>query len=765
MISDNSIMIFTTKEPKAKIKKSKSKLRYSIQYHEARKKHYDLRLEYDGVLLSFAIPKGPSLNPKDKRLAIQTENHPIDYYQFEGIIPKDQYGGGTVLLFDKGYWYPKDNVDKSLKKGVLKFEIKGIRINGLFSLIKLKDDDVSWLLIKEKDEFAKNNTGITKSIRSVKSNKTIKEIANKEKNPFTNPKVELALLKEEVPPSSEWIYEIKYDGYRIISEVENGSIKIKTRNHQDYTLKFPFIKKELEKLSMDNSFIIDGEIIYPDNIGRSSFQKLQDSIKQNDTSNVVYMVFDILSLNGEDLRDKTLLERRKILKSILKNKNSCIMFSPDLKGDGNKLLKKAEELSLEGIIAKRKKSLYTGKRSGEWIKIKCRKSDEFIIGGYVISSKKENNLKCLLLGKLIDNKLVYYGKVGTGFSLSKSKEIINLLKRIIIKKSPFENYSQSNVLYVKPTIICEVEYAEYTDNNVLRQASFKGIREDKNTSEIGFNDKTKDYDITSKDRIIFKNKNITKYDIASYYDQVAAYMLKYIKNRPTSVVRVNDDLNNSYFKKHPVNSKNGIATFKHKDNEYFAITSKEGILNEVQSGSIEFHIWGSKYNNIDKPDYMVFDLDPDENMEIEKIRKGVKDLKKVLESFNLKSFLKISGGKGYHIIVPFSYVKNWEVFEKFAYNIAYLMESKWPEKYTSKMSKKERKNKIFIDWMRNKKGATSIAPYSLRSREKATVSMPISWSELDKILPDGIDYFSSLNRLKKDPWKNFEKIKKIQKLK
>ncbi len=752
-----------TKEPKGKVGKSKNKLNYAIQYHEARKKHYDLRLEHEGVLISFALPKGPSLNPKDKRLAIKVEDHPLDYLEFEGIIPKGQYGGGTVLLFDIGYWKPLSDVNKALKEGMLKFIIDGKRIKGQFVLVKLKDE-TSWLLIKEQDEYVKHSSGISKFKTSIKSNKTIKELEKGIKNPFTLPELELALLKEEVPTAANWLYEIKYDGYRILSEIENNQVKLLTRNHLDYTAKFPFIEEDLKEFANNKSLILDGEIIYPDEMGRSSFSSLQNSIKNKDTFSTVYVIFDILALNGKDLRNLPLDERREILTTLFKKKFVHLILSQELKGDGKKIFLQAKKLSLEGIIAKNKDSIYSGKRSGEWVKIKCRKSDEFIIGGFIISDKKEHNLKSLLVGEIKGNKLIFKGKVGTGFSLTSGKELINKFKKYITKTNPFADYKIKNAIFLKPHFICEIEFAEYTENNILRQPSFKTIREDKDIEDLTFN-KENEFNLTSQDKIIYQEKKITKLDVAQYYDKVAPYMLKYIKNRPIAVLRANQGIDNPFFKKHPEKEKEGIKIFTQNKNKYFCITKKEGILNEVQLGTIEFHVWGSYYDQINKPNYMVFDLDPDESVDLNMVRKGAKDLKKILESFSLTSFLKTSGGKGYHIIVPFSEVKDYATFEDFAHKIALLMEAKYPDLYVSSMSKKKRNGKIFIDWMRNKLGATSIAPYSLRCRKNASVSMPISWSELDKIAPNEIDLNSALKRINKNPWKNYEKVKNEQKLK
>lgn len=753
-----------TPEPVGEIKNSQKRLHYVMQFHAARKDHYDFRLEWNGVLLSWAVPKGPSLNPQDKRLAVQTEDHPLDYRNFEGNIPLGQYGGGTVLLFDNGYWNPLNDVKKGLKEGMIKFALKGKRLMGKFMLVRMEKDN--WLLIKEKDEFIKKTNGIDQYSTSIKSGKTLKEIANSKKNPFTKIDVELALLSETVPTGNNWVYEIKFDGYRIISEIDSQEVTLYTRNHQNYTSKFPTIKKSLTMLSQGRAMILDGEIVYSDETGKSNFFMLQNSIKSKDTSSVSYVIFDILSLDGEDLRHLSLIERKMILENLLKNAEKNLVFSKHITGDGESLFNKAKQLSLEGIIAKKKNSVYLGKRSGNWLKIKCRKSSEFIIGGYELSDKKEGQIKSLYLGEFNNGKLIYIGKVGSGINDKKSQEMIKLFKPYVVKKTFFENMKK-DIIHLKPHFISEVEYAEFTMQGLLRQASFKTIREDKKVEDL--KNKDTEIEITNPDKIIYPLEKIRKIDIVEYYQQIALYMMKYIINRPLAAIRCNQGIDKTFFKKHPDKNKLGIDIFpienkEGKKQEYYSINDKLGIIEEVQSGTLEFHIWGCTKDSLNEPDYMVFDLDPDEGMELKQVRKGVKHLKMILDDCHLTSFLKTSGGKGYHVVVPFSQVKDWETFEDFSHKIALLMESMWPELYTTNMSKQKRRNKIFIDWLRNKKGSTSVAPYSLRARDNASVSMPIAWSELDKIAPNEITIKDALMRLKKNPWRNFIKIKEKQKL-
>lgn len=746
-----------TPEPKGKIEKSSKKSRFVIQFHQARQDHYDFRLEWKGVLLSWAVPKGLSLNPKEKRLAIRTENHPLSYLRFEGTIPKGQYGGGSVTIFDIGYWETEEDTDKGLEKGNLKFVLNGRRFRGGFALIRLKEED-QWILVKEKDEFAQSD------LKSAE--KTGKEIASnerKKKNPFSCPSVELALLDENVPTGKNWIYEIKYDGYRIIAEAEFGKVRLLSRNQRDYTSKFPSVVERAKAISARHSMILDGEMICSDEKGRSSFSELQQAIKKNNTSSANYVVFDLLALDGEDLRKKSLRFRKEKLKAILKNEKKELVYSKEFR-QGKLLFEKAQELNLEGIIAKDETSEYTGKRSGNWRKIKCRKSDEFVVGGYQISKKEGRSVRSILLGKFVNGRLTYCGKVGSGIRASADKEFFERFRKIRSRRCPFDSKVpvSADVVFVEPILIVEVEFAEYTSGGILRQGSFKGIREDKSLQDLKEN--PSEIVLTSPNKIIYPEKNIRKRDIADYYRKVSPYMLPYIRNRPLSVVRCSQGVEKAFFKKHPEKKRNGIRVYKEEGKEYFAVENQEGLLSEVQMGTVEFHIQGCRLDSKAHPDYLVFDLDPDAELPLVKVRQSAKDLKKLLLRFRLTSFIKTSGGKGYHIVVPFSETKDWKTFSKFAEQIVQLMENLHPDLYTSSIGKKSRKNKIFIDWMRNRKGATSVAPYSLRARKSATVSMPIFWNELDRIDPDGIDIFTALKRVSRNPWKNFDSVGKKQRL-
>ncbi|MCL2445849.1 MAG: non-homologous end-joining DNA ligase [Oscillospiraceae bacterium] len=530
---------------------------YVIQYHEASRKHYDLRLEMNGVLRSWAVPKEPSLT--EKRLAIQVEDHPLEYRHFEGTIPKGQYGGGTVVIWDKGTYDLHTRSENSIT-----FTLHGERLTGKWSLVRM--DDKNWLL---------QSAGAA----------------------ATAPALMLCKLAKQVPQDDDWVFELKYDGWRVLSVVENGQASLQTRNGNDCTQKFKAVARELAKL--DNC-VIDGEMLL----------KPQQ-----------YIAFDLLSLNGNDLRDTPLLQRKAKLENLLANAPDSLQYSQHWTENGQQLFNQACAAGLEGIIAKRADGLYTGKR--EWIKIKC------------------------------------------------------------------EGYK-------------------------------RGV------------------EISSPDKIFSTEPHITKQDLADYYQAVAPRMLPYIEHRLITAIRCPGGAAESCF---------------YKKNPQLVITSAEELLAEVQQNTVEFHAWGSRIDALEQPDMMVFDLDPDEGLALEQVRQGARDLKKILDKLGLKSYLKTSGGKGYHVVVPMLPAQNWQSFRDMAKGIVDAMVETWPEKYTANVRKANRKGKIFVDWIRNTRSATSVAPYSVRMRPGMPVSCPIAWSELPKVAPDGIDMVQALKRLKrKDPW-------------
>lgn len=787
-----------TLEPEGGTEATEEALRFVVQHHLARRDHYDFRLEWGGVLLSWAVPKGPSYDTAEKRLAIKVEDHPLEYRNFEGTIPKGEYGGGTVMIWDEGYFKPYGNVAEGLRQGVLKFTLSGKRLRGKWSLVQLKGKDSdtkdNWLLLKEKDEYAQENDGISEYNTSIRSGRTMTEIEERiekklARNPFRSADAQLAKLVDSIPSGDDWLFELKYDGYRILAFIENNGVRLISRNGKEFTKHFKDITPSLIGVANGRAMVLDGEMAVIDQSGRTNFQTLQNYIKNPKDKNLTYFVFDLLALDGEDLRGLPLIERKDRLENLMKDAPFDIHYSRHVKGKGKESFAAACQAGMEGIIGKRADSLYKGTRNADWIKLKCDNRQEFVIGGYTLSDKKTSGVSSLILGVYEEGQLVYSGRAGTGLSESDMRELEQKFEKIIRKDSPFQiqpkGRTNEQIIWLEPLYIAEIKFAEWTADNQLRQASFKGLRTDKNPKEIireraldkieqavaekekerpmdKNSDNIKGIRITNPDKIIFETPKVTKADVIRYYDKVSERILPYISGRILSIVRCPKGVNEAcFFKKHPGPGSKGIVTVPVPTNsgereEYFYIVNATGLISEAQMGTIEFHIWGSRADELEKPDMMVFDLDPDEGMDLNKVRQGVKDLRSILSELSLTSYLKTSGGKGYHVVVPFMPAASWDAFHDFARRVAEVMEHKWPDRYTSNVRKAVRADKIFIDWIRNARSATSIAPYSLRARKGATVSMPISWEELNTVTPDGINMEQALLRLESaDPWQDF----------
>ena len=900
---------------------TEGRLRFAVQHHIAGRDHFDFRLEWNGALLSWAVPKGPSYDTRDKRLAVQVEDHPLEYRNFEGIIPKGEYGGGVVMLWDEGYWEPQADVEEGLGNGSLKIVLKGRRLKGKWALIRLKaktrEDGRSkekagkaennWLLLKEKDDYAKADDGISEFTTSVRTGRTMTEIEHGEdkkinitRNPFQKIEVQLAKLVNTVPEGEDWLYELKYDGYRILAYIEGDRIQLITRNGKDYTKQFQEIAYTLVDWAAGRAMVLDGEMVIADAGGRTDFQALQSYMRNPGGKNLTYIVFDLLALEGTDLRRNRLVDRKASLETLMKDSPKNLYFSKHVRGNGKAGFLAACEGNLEGIVGKKADSVYSGTRNGDWIKLKCDTRQEFVIGGYTLSDKKTSGVSSLLLGFYEGKELVYAGRAGTGFTARNMRELEEKFQRLKRETTPFKHSPGSrkdeNITWLEPVLVAEIKFAQWTEENLLRQASFKGLRTDKDPGDIkreaaednandgkrteeakaeevkaeeaksgrikadeaGVGDDIRTYEaetsrkkfdktkidiikadvkkadkvnekkadklkvnktkademklgktktgkkradekaneeqspkeeqspgkggersirgngssitiegvrISSPDKVIFEAPEIKKADVVRYYAKVSERMLPYAGNRILSIVRCPKGISEScFFKKHPGPDSNGVVAMpvmnsSGEEEDYFYIENSTGLLSEAQMGTLEFHTWGSRANDLEKPDMMVFDLDPDEGMDIGQVRQGVKDTKSLLDQLSLISYLKTSGGKGYHVVVPFKPTVGWEPFHDFARHIAEAMEQKWPGRYTSNVRKDKRKNRIFIDWIRNGRGATSIAPYSIRARKGAPVSMPITWEELDAVAPDGVNMADALVRIvRDDPWKDFHQV-------
>lgn len=732
---------------------SNHKLSFVIQEHHSSHLHWDFRLEWDGVLKSWAIPKGPADDPKIKRLAVQVEDHPLAYGKFHGTIPEGEYGAGKVYIWDRGTWEPEFDPATGLKNGKLEFTLKGKKLSGQWVLIRTHYHEISkqknWLLIKMKDK---------------------KKILKNDKWPgFVLPQIPKLVT---VPPTeSDWVHEMKYDGYRLQTHFYQNKVKVFTRNHNDWSSKFPWLLTAVKRLQLDN-VILDGELVWIDENGRCDFQKLQNALHDNNRKNIFrlkYYVFDILYLDGEDLRKKSLLERKTVLKKLLKSAPSSIKYSDHIKLNGKEFFNLTCEQKLEGIVSKKANAAYHSGRNSLWLKTKCHHRQEFVIGGYTNPEGSRIGFGALLLGIKVKGKLKYVGSVGTGFN---HQSLIQIKKELLPLKqnhSPFDVKSpQGNKIHwLKPIKVAEVSFSQWTSDGMLRTPVFLGLRADKRPRKI-IMEKSKII-ISSPDKILFKDEKITKQQIVKFYDKISSHMLPYVANRPLSLLRCpQGSEENCFYQKHlPGNNpdcfhsvlireKNGIGS-------YITIDSKEGLEQLVQLNAFELHEWNCHRENIIHPDQLVMDFDPGPGVIWSEVVQAAFKFKSILDHLHLKSFVKLTGGKGLHVHIPLSPLYSWEQIKSFAEVLARKMVFDQPSKYTVNMSKKYRQGKIFIDYLRNSYGATVVAPYSLRAKKISAVAMPIEWSELKKTASSSQfsmeKALAKLRRRKKDPWKGMLRLK------
>lgn len=813
-----------TGEPYGNKAKSRKKLIYVIQKHAASHMHYDFRLELDGVLKSWAVPKGPSLDPKVKHLAVHVEDHPIDYADFEGVIPQGEYGGGTVMVWDTGYWEPLDeDVHKAYEKGNLTIDLHGKKLHGRWKLIRLrknfeKNAKEQWLLFKVADEYSKGEDEYVVTVKkpnSAVSKRNLEQIAkaadkvwtnkpdrqNKKKKSLKKKPVkikaslipnatkktlpldirpELATLMSEPPRGEEWLHEIKWDGYRILARVKKNKVSLLTRRNNDWTHNFPSIAHAIETLKLKDC-ILDGELVALDKNNKANFQILQNSLEEENlpdlTSSLIYYVFDLLYYDGYSLLSTPLIERKKILEKVLSAYEGLdqIKYNDHIIGNGQQVFDKACKYHLEGIVSKKIDSPYAQRRTKEWQKIKCTERQEFVIGGYTDPKSTREHFGALLVG-FYNNKhqLVYCGKVGTGFTHQSLKELAVELTKHEQHNNPFEVFpkmSTRSVHWVKPVLVGEIEYMCMTDDGILRHPSFKGLREDKKSKSVKLekpmdNNKLK---FTNLNKVLYPS-GFTKRDLLDYYELVEKWILPHVKNRPITLVRCPHGSNyKCFYQKHFTDSTPStlkqVEIQEHgKVEPYIYLNNLEGLLGLVQMGVLELHPWGSSIKNTDKPDRIIFDLDPAPDVAWGKVVDCAFILHQFLDQLGLQSFVKTTGGKGLHVVAPIRATFGWEEIRNFTKQIADLMVELSPNKYIATMSKQKRTGKIFIDYLRNTRGATAIAPYSTRARDNATIAVPLYWDELatKKIHSDTFNLKNIGKRfksLKHDPWDEMLKVK------
>ncbi len=758
---------------------------FVVQEHHARHLHYDFRLELDGVLKSWAVPKGPSMHPEDKRLAVMVEDHPLDYASFHGTIPKGNYGAGEVYIWDSGTWEVLGDAHEGLEKGNLKFRLKGKKLNGEFVLVRASREKSSnkWLLIKHRDEKAIEGTSARAEEMASQKMRPRKMSAKTIKNwpGFIAP--QLCLLVDSPPKEAKYVHEIKFDGYRLQSHLKDGTVKLFTRNGHDWTHKFERIAHSLADLDCENA-ILDGEAIVQDKEGKSDFGLLQMALSSENDKNIKLYLFDCLFLDGEDLRGLSLRERKERLKAIIPKKHQILQYSEDVGQDADWFFEIACKHNLEGIISKDSSAPYSKGRSNSWTKTKCIQRQEMVIGGYTTGKgNRSAELGALLLGVYDHKKFRYVGKVGTGFNRQTLNELKQKVKKFEQAKSAFDLNSPQGkeIHWLRPKLVAEVSFSEWTGDKSLRHPVFVGLREDKSEKEIvieksrpkkfwGSSIET-DVKLSHPDKILFEKEQISKKDIADFYHTIADEMLPYLAERPLSLVRCpNGSSSQCFYQKHPGANQAPLAHLidfkvkeKKKTETYITLNTCEGLGQLVQMNAFEIHVWNCHYQQLLNPDQIVMDFDPDSSVPFKDVVKAVFQMKKILDTLKLKSFVKTTGGKGLHIHIPFEPLYDWDQVKNFAKALADQMVAQNPELYLSNMSKEKRKGKIFVDYLRNGFGATAIAPYSIRAKETATVAMPLEWSELKRL--KGSDQFTmkkAMLKIKtrtKDPWKDFFKVK------
>lgn len=764
-----------TAEPAGKIARTGGN-RFMVQKHDATRLHWDFRLEIDGVLKSWAVTRGPSLDPNEKRLAVRTEDHPLSYADFEGTIPRGQYGGGTVMLWDDGVWEPVEGKSaRDLEKGHLHFRLEGERMKGEWLLIRLKprgkEKSENWLLRKIDDEYAGATDALVETgLTSIRTGRTMQEIAEGKKAgkrpakaspqatarvarhaaPPKNAKVpaftrpQLATLVDAVPAGNQWLHEVKYDGYRALIATGSGGPKIYTRTGLDWTEKFPGIAEAAKTLPAPA--LIDGEIVAYKN-GKPDFSTLQEAISAGGEG-LTFFAFDLLA-DREDTTKLPLFARKERLRSLLDGADERILFSEHIVGAGEKLFETMCREGYEGIVSKRADAPYRGARTKAWLKVKCIHRQEFVIVGWTPSSAKGRGFRSLLLAVNGPEGLVYAGKVGTGFNQATLHELRERFDKIAARDAPVKvpRAEARGAQWLKPRLVAEVAFTEFTAENVVRHGSFIGLREDKKPGDVVVEKPAplpetpaavqSSIKISSRDRVIYPEAGLTKGQLADYYAAIAPVALRWLANRPISLVRCPQGrAKHCFFQKHDAGSFGEHVhhvDIREKDGSiepYLYVDDLDGIMACVQMGTIEFHGWGSLVADIEKPDRLVFDLDPDEGLDFAQVRKAAEDLKGHLADIGLTSWPMLSGGKGVHVVVPLIAQADWPAVRSFAERFARALAQAEPDRFTANLKKLTRKGKIFIDYLRNQRGATAVLPYVARARENAPVAAPISWSEL-----------------------------------
>jgi len=735
--------------------------RLVIQQHFARRLHYDLRLEIDGVLVSWAVTRGPSANPKDKRLAVRTEDHPLSYGSFEGVIPKPQYGGGTVILWEScEYRTLNGPATKGLEEGHINFEAMGERMQGAWALVRMKFEGKAenWLLVKDRDAYAEADDSLASSYKTgVVSGRTAQEIeqgkspapakstaaksAKADPPAFVAP--QLCAIAEDVPEGEDWAFEMKYDGYRLLVAAASETVRIYTRSGLDWTAKFPEIAAAARALHLPPT-LLDGEAVVFNAKGISDFPALVNALQRQRTANVVYVAFDLLADKDIDTRKLAYLERKEKLQSLLPAASHALRYGDHVLDDGQKLFTSITTAGGEGIIAKRKSAPYVSGRSGNWIKVKGELRQDVTIIGFMPSTK-HGSFASLLAAQSGPEGQVFVGRIGTGYNARNRPDLSKRLAPEARKAPPLANAQllPHGAKFITKPFSAEIQFGGWTADRQLRQARFLGVQDDreppmaKTVKAAAIAPKgTSTWRITHPDRILFPQDKITKGVVAAYYENIKALILPHLEGRPVSLLRAPESIAaETFFQRHPLKGMtSGIKTFgSNKSESYFALEGEAGLAAAVQFGAIEFHGWNATLPKLDRPDRMIFDLDPDEALPFAKVKSAAALLREFLQAAGLESWPLLSGGKGIHVVVPLDRSNTSAEVENFCKQFAKRLEIDKPEIFVANMSIAKRKGRIFVDYLRNRTKATAIIPWSLRARPGAAIAAPVSWESLPAI--------------------------------
>lgn len=792
-----------TSEPKGRKSRRRGHA-FVVQKHAARRLHYDFRLELDGVLKSWAVTRGPSLDPGEKRLAVAVEDHPLDYADFEGTIPRGEYGGGAVIVWDRGTWVPEGDPHRGLRDGRLDFTLAGEKLGGRWHLVRMarkpREKRENWLLIKGRDDAARDDADIlAERPGSVKTGRDVAEVAAEP--PGRAPKTgrlpppaaipgaraaalpafvepQLATLAAHPPKGARWVHEIKFDGYRLQARLAEGAARLLTRSGLDWTERFGrAVPAALAALPARDA-LVDGEVVVETASGASDFPALQADLAAGRADRFVYYAFDLLHLDGHDLRDLPFVRRKALLARLWESAAPPLRLSQDFSDSGEIVLRHACRLSLEGVVSKRADAPYRSGRGKAWVKSKCSARQEAVIAGFVPSTTLKNAVGALVMGVYENRRLRHVGRVGTGFGHAVARQLFARLAPLEIPESPFDDRldatARRDARFVRPDLVAEVEFRGWTADGNLRHAAFRGLREDRAADTVVRETapgakppppQTRTVALSHPDRLYWPDAGVSKAGLADYCAEVWPHLAPFVVGRPLALLRAPAGVGGrSFVQKHPWKGmRRSVGRAPDPADPggepLLAIADLDGLLALVQSGALEFHPWGATLADLDRPDTLVLDLDPGEGVPWEAVLAAAREVRARLEAAGLAAFVKTSGGKGLHVVSPLAPAADWTAVKAFAKGLAEAMAADSPDAYVATIAKSKRRGRILVDYLRNQRGATAVAPYSPRARAGAPVAMPLAWDELSADL--GPAHFTiataaaRLANLAADPWADF----------